>query len=473
MASSPVVAVVGGGASGTLAAIHLLHLARARGTPLRVTLIDRYGRHALGQAYSTTDPHHLLNACVDKMSALEDDRGHLLTWARESGLDVAASDFFPREAYGRYLRHVLDAATGPGHRVTRVTGTARAITRQGSLCVHLSDGRSVEADAAVLATGNPTGDPAGTAWPHLAGDDRYVPDPWAPAALAGIGEHGDVLVVGTGLTMVDIAVTVTRASPEAVVYAVSRHGLLPRPHRRPSPPCVETPIPDGPLRLAALLRAVRAAVRDNDGDWYGVVDGLRPRVPELWSRLPTGEQRRFLSLAARYWEVHRHRVPPATADRVAELRATGRLRVLRGRVTGAAPEHGGLAVQVDDGVTARELRVGRLVNGTGPAFGIARDPLVARLLGDGLVRLDPLGLGMDADAGGRVLNAAGRPDDRIVTLGPTLRGTRYETTAIPEIRAQAAALAPHLLKTVTSGDPPARWGPAPLRGGRGEVSGPC
>ncbi|MEU8268366.1 FAD/NAD(P)-binding protein [Sphaerisporangium sp. NPDC049002] len=458
--SSPVVAVVGGGGSGTLATIHLLRRARERGTPLRVTLIDRYGRHALGQAYSTTDPHHLLNACVDKMSALEDDRGHLLTWAHENGLDVAASDFFPREAYGRYLRHVLDASTGPDHRVTRVTGTARALTGRGPLCVHLSDGRTAEADAVILATGNP----AAASFPHLAGDDRYIADPWAPGALNRVGGGADTLVIGTGLTMVDVAVTVTRRSPGAIVYAVSRHGLLPRPHRRPSPPCVEVPIPDGPLRLADLLRAVRVAVRDNDGDWYGVVDGLRPRVPELWARLPVGEQRRFLTLVSRYWEVHRHRVPPATAARVTELRATGRLRVLRGRVTGATPDPGGLTVRVSGDGTTRELRVGRLVDATGPASGPARDPFLARLLADGLARLDPLGLGLDADAGGRVLDAGGRPSDRIVTLGPALRGTRYETTAIPEIRSQAAALAPRLLATITSGRLAEHGGRARLSG---------
>ncbi|MEU9883933.1 FAD/NAD(P)-binding protein [Sphaerisporangium sp. NPDC051011] len=458
MPHPPAVVIVGGGASGTLAAIHLLH-APANGAPLEVVLIDRDGRHALGQAYSTTDPRHLLNACAEKMSAVDGDPGHLLAWAHANGLDVAGSDFLPREAYGRYLRHVLDTEArraAPERRLTQVTGTACSLACPASgrpVHVRLTDGRVIEGDAVVLATGNPS--PATP--PALVGHtgERYIADPWAPGALGRIRD-GAVLVMGTGLTMVDIALTVTSADPRAVVYAVSRHGLLPRPHRHPSPPPVPAPVPEGPLTLTRLLRAVRTAVRDNGGDWHAVVDGLRPRVPELWSRLAPDDQRRFLRLVARYWEVHRHRLATATAALVDELRATGRLRVLRGQVTGAVHAGGAatgsrdaLTVAVQDGGFRRDLRVGWLVNGTGPASGVDRDPFLARLLADGVVRPGPLGLGLDADAGGAVLDAEGRPSDRVFTLGPPLRGKWYETTAVPEIRAQAAVLAPRLVEAVT------------------------
>ncbi|RCG29496.1 hypothetical protein DQ384_20910 [Sphaerisporangium album] len=493
MPHPPAVVIVGGGASGSLAAIHLLR-APANGAPLEVVLVDRDGRHALGQAYATTDPRHLLNACAEKMSAVDGDPGHLLAWAHANGLDVAGSDFLPREAYGRYLRHVLDTEArraAPERRLTRVTGTACSLARPATgrpLHVRLTDGRVIEGDALVLATGNPS--PATP--PGLIGHtgERYIADPWAPGALGRVRD-GAVLVMGTGLTMVDIALTVTGTDPRAVVYAVSRHGLLPRPHRHPSPPPVPAPVPEGPLTLARLLRAVRSAVRDNDGDWHAVVDGLRPRVPDLWSRLAPGDQRRFLRLVARYWEIHRHRLAPATAALVDELRATGRLRVLRGQVVSAVHTAGpigaagpanaigpvgaagvigpvgaagaanavgisgvtcspdGLTVAVEDGDVRRDLRVDWLVNGTGPASGADRDPFLARLLADGVIRPGPLGLGLDADGDGAVLDTTGRPSDHVFTLGPPLRGKWYETTAVPEIRAQAAALAPRLIEAVT------------------------
>ncbi|MFF3438686.1 FAD/NAD(P)-binding protein [Streptosporangium sp. NPDC002721] len=476
------VVVVGGGASGTLAAVHLLREARARAMPLEVVLIDQYGRHALGQAYSTTDPHHLLNACANKMSGLDDDPGHFLRWALDDGLDVSAADYLPRRTYGRYLRDLLAGAEEWPLRVVRkVTGTVTALTRGRGrgVRVHLSGGGRVDAEAAVLALGNRS---QSARLPVVdAASPGYVADPWAPDALAGIRDGAPVLVLGTGLTMVDVAVTVTRAHPGTVVHAVSRHALLPRTHPRPVPPPVPTAIPDGPLGVGDLLRAVRLAVRDNGGDWYGVVDGLRPRAQELWTRLPADDQRRFLRLAARYWEVHRHRIPPVTAARIADLRATGRLRVLRGRLLRAAPGPAGLRVQVgtdsadsadstgglvgadgnggnggnggtdSTGGAVRELDVGWLVNATGPGADITRDPLLAGLVADGVVRPDRLRLGLDAAPGGAVLDAEGAPDDRIFTLGPLLRGSLYETTAIPEIRAQAAALAPRLVRALAPG----------------------
>jgi len=310
--------------------------------------------------------------------------------------------------------------------------------------VGLADGRTFRADAVVLATGNrPPAD-----WPQVRAGDRYVPDPWAPGALDGRGDGSPVLVIGTGLTMVDVAVTLTRAHPGTVVHAVSRHGLLPAHHRCPQPPPIETPLPEGPLTLASLMRTVRAAVRANGGEWHSVIDGLRPHVPELWERLPAAERRRFLELASRYWEIHRHRIPPETAARVEELRASGRLRVLRGTLTSAVSRGDGVDVLLDTPEGPRELRVGHLVNSTGPSRGLAADPFLNTLFETGAARPDPLGLGLDATPDGAVLDAGGRPHERVFTLGPPLRGLRYETTAIPEIREQAASLASLLIGTV-------------------------
>ncbi|GAA0974914.1 FAD/NAD(P)-binding protein [Acrocarpospora macrocephala] len=436
MSRSHVIVVVGGGASGTLAAVHLLYRAGEHGVPLHVVLIDRDGRHGLGQAYSTTDPHHLLNSRAERMSALEHDPHHFVRWTRSRGLNAAGADFLPRHMYGRYLRETLDDAEN-AHRVTRLRGDAVALTRS-PLRVHLSDGGALDADAVVLATGNPA-----AATPIPITGERYIADPWAAGALARVG-CGDVLIIGTGLTMVDVAVTLTRTAARTV-YAISRHGLLPQAHSQPTPPCAPVLIPDGPLRLRSLLSAVRVATHQSGGDWRGVIDGLRPRVQELWARLPIDERRRFLTVLARYWEVHRHRIPPETASRVDGLIAAGRLRVLRGHVDRATPDSAGLTVRVSTDGTTHDLRVAWLVNATGPAFTVPGEGMLARLLADGLVRPGPLGLGLDADACGRVLDAAGRPDDRIVTLGPTLRGKLYETTAIPEIRAQAATLASYLI----------------------------
>jgi uncharacterized NAD(P)/FAD-binding protein YdhS len=444
-----VIAVIGGGASGTLVTVYLLREAAARQLPLRVALIDRHGRHGLGQAYSTVHPAHLLNSPAGAMSALTDDPGHLSRWAAKA--DLAHDGFLPRSAFGRYLTELLAAAersARPTARVSRITAHVVAI-RRGShgrqLRVHLAADGRIDADAVVLATGNlPPVPPCPVPQGH-----RYIADPWEPGALDAAADGSPVAVLGTGLTMLDVAIALTCAHPRTTVHAISRHALLPREHDWPRDATSATPLIRGPAaarRLSTLIREVRASAAAYPGPWQDIVDALRPQIPLLWDQLPPADKRLFLRHVARYWEVHRHRVPPQTAARIAALTSGGRLIVHRGRVAAASNEHGGLRVSIEHGSPA-DVRAGWLINCTGAATDITTtaDPLLRHLLDSGLARPGPLRLGLDTDPRGAVRDAAGRPASDIVTLGPLLRGRRYETTAIPEIRDQAAALARHLL----------------------------
>ncbi len=475
----PVIAIIGGGASGTLAAIHLLRAAAARQYPLRIALIDRLGRHGLGEAYSTTSPAHFLNALTGRMSGVAGDPDHLLRWAGEAGLGDL--EFLPRQAFGRYLQETLAEAqrgAAPLSRLSLITSEVLGI-RPGAaghpMRVLLADGATLEADQAILATGNLPPSP-----PVPFPDSPWcIPNPWAPGALDAVQDGRPVIILGTGLTMLDVATAVT-GDPRTTVRAVSRHGMLPQVHRGRSAPSDSIWLPalsdaGDAVRLPELIWQIRAAMASRPNHWQDVVDAVRPHVPSLWRRLPDRDKRLFVRHVARYWEVHRHRMPPATARRITELRCTGRLSVLRGRVTGItevpavqaglpgagppapgpavlgpalgppgtvrAPERLRIRVEQDSSVT--DLAAGWLINATGPDTDLTRttDPLLRDLLDRGLARPDPIRLGLDATPDGAVLDAAGVPSTTLFTLGPPLRGIRYETTAIPEIRDQAAALA--------------------------------
>ena len=448
----PVIAVIGGGASGTLAAISLLREAGDRGIPLRIALIDRHGRHGLGQAYSTAHPAHLLNSPAGAMSAVPGDPGHLTRWAAGAGLP--RDGFLPRGAYGRYLTELLTAAerlARPAVRVSRITSEVVAM-RRGShgraRRLHLAADGRIDADTVVLATGNlPPAPPCPVPQGH-----RYIADPWEPGVLDRAADGSPVAVLGTGLTMLDVAIALAGAHPRTAVHAVSRHALLPREHNWPRAAAAVSAMPAirqqaASLRLTALIRDIRASAAAYPGDWQDVMDALRPRVPRLWEQLPEQDKRLFLRRLARYWEVHRHRVPPPTARRAAALTSAGRLTVHRGHVAAASEQRDGVRVRIDHGGSSTELAAGWLINCTGAAADITAtaDPLVRHLLDSGLARPDPLRLGMDTDARGAVRDAAGRAASDMVALGPPLRGRWYETTAIPEIRDQAAALARHLV----------------------------
>src|SRR5579859_8019456 len=237
----PVIAVIGGGASGTLTATHLLRLAAGR-SGLRIALIDRLGRHGLGQAYSTTHPGHLLNSPAARMSALAGDPGHLLRWARAAGADggtggpdgVAQDGFLSRQAYGRYLCDTLAAAERAAHPAATIRRITSHVVRisdgapRHPLRLHLAADGHIDADAAVLATGNlPPAAPC-----PVPPTQRYIADPWAPGALRSARDGSPVVVLGTGLTSLDVAIALTGGSRRTVVHAVSRHALLPQPHRQ-------------------------------------------------------------------------------------------------------------------------------------------------------------------------------------------------------------------------------------------------
>lgn len=463
MAETPRIAVVGAGAAGTLTAAQLLHRAAALRAEVEVSLIDP-GATGRGVAYASTAAHHVLNVPAGRMSAYHDAPDHFVRWlTRRAPGAHTCDDHVPRALYGEYLADVLAAAaSGPGpgrlHRVReRVVGVRR--TDHGVTLVLGSD-EPVSADAAVLALGH---FPPGAAWvpPALHRSSRYLPDPWAPGALAGLPHHGDVLLVGTGLTMVDVALTLSRAG--RVVRAISRHGLLPQPHAEAPLPTAPPPSFDSGADIRQIRRSLLShisACRRTHGDWRVGIDSLRPVTAELWQRLSPSARAHFLHHDQAWWNVHRHRIPPTSARALWDGIDAGRIQVGAGEIADAIATQDSVLVCLRDG---RTLSVGAVVDCTGPQADVRRvdDPLVAGLLATGLAAPDPTGLGFHTTPGGRLRPADGTAPAALWTLGPLRRGALLESTAIPEIRLQAHALAADLLASESA----ARQGGSPgLRG---------
>jgi uncharacterized NAD(P)/FAD-binding protein YdhS len=460
---------VGGGLSGTLAAAELL--ARAR-TPLHVTLVERSGTIGAGVAYGTTCPDHFLNVRAAGMSAVAGDPDHLLSWlrgpggeaARRWGAAAAADAFRPRGLYAEYARARLrtaaeaaaagvrlDVAVAEALAVERGSAERGAVERGAAQRLLLSDGPDLAADHVILALGNPAPrNPTDHPFPFYQ-SSRYVRDPWSEAALSGLSPEADVLIVGTNLTMIDLVVALARRGHRGTIHAVSRHGLLPREHGMPAPRATGSASPAPAARhgtVRELLRGLRLA-SSREGAWRAAIDALRPRAQELWMGLSEAERRRFLRHARPYWEVHRHRAVPANLRDAERLLAAGQLRIHAGRVERFAEAAAAVIATVrprsEDGL--RELQVDRVLNATGPDgdYRGAGLQVVERLFQDGMARPGPLGLGLDATREGALIGPEGRPSSVLSTLGPPLRGVLWETTAVPEIREQAARLAERLL----------------------------
>ena len=420
--------------------------------PVRIVMIERSDRTARGVAYSTRFPQHLLNVLPGTMSGLADDPDHLLRWLDDHGEGQAGPlAFVRRSTYGDYLSALLRASVEASawafeHRQAEAAGIS---LEAGRVRVALGDGGHVDADRVVLAIGNlpPRSVPLQSGdWPADA--SCYVRDPWSPGALDDL-PAGDALLVGTGLTMIDVALRISADRPDSKLIAISRTGLMPHVHRPtgPTPRSEFHPPPPGtPLRaLAAAVRAATAAAEQAGGDWRDVIHALRPHTQPLWMGLTPADQRRFVARFARFWDTHRHGMAPAIGARVEALRANGQLTILAGRLHTVDEDDAGLTFSAVRRGTGEVMtrRVAYAVNCTGPGVSVvgAGSPLLDDLCAQGLARPHPLGLGLDTGAGGALRQASGRLSPELFTLGWMRRGELWESVAIPEIRAQAAALA--------------------------------
>jgi uncharacterized NAD(P)/FAD-binding protein YdhS len=444
--------VVGAGAAGTLTAARLLDEAARRGHPIEIVLVDPRATTGQGVAYSSTDDRHLLNVAAAGMSAYPEDGGHFLRWLEaDSGEPVEDCAFVSRSRFGRYLGDVLEAALrrNPWSELRRVSDVVVDLVHDDDRCrLTLGGGEVVDVDAVVLALGH-LGPELSWAPPELAFSPRFIADPWACGALDRVPADGDVLVVGTGLTMVDTVLSLDRAG--RTIHAVSRHGELPRHHVAGTLPQMEAPeLPTPSPTLAELHTVMRSHIAKATaryGDWRPAVESIRPMIPALWRGLSETDRREFISRDARAWEAARHRVPPASAAVIETARCNGRLVVHTAAVTGVVDLGDSLEVTLSDGSVQR---VAAVVNCAGPCQSPERstDPLVRALIRRGLAAPGPLGLGVDTGDDGRLRDDAGRTRAPVWTLGALRRGTLWETTAVREIRQQAAALALSLLGPV-------------------------
>jgi uncharacterized NAD(P)/FAD-binding protein YdhS len=457
---APTVVIIGGGFSGAMTAAQCLRRAGEDGAAIKVVLVERRGAVGEGLAYSTREGVHLLNVPAGRMSAWPDRPDDFVSWvARRQGA-VRPGDFLPRTWYGEYVRESL-LATAHAARASAELGVVfdevRRVARHpaGGWMVHLGREPSLRADAVVLGIGHrPPSDPLGPRWsgPRT----RFIADPWRPFATNVVGPDDPVVILGSGLTAVDAVLSLTQQPRRAPITLVSRNGLLPQAHAATPVPAVDLQawvaalarVPGG-VCARTLLRALRRKLREG-GDWRGVVDGLRPHTAALWQSMSAAERRKFLTRLRPFWEVHRHRMAPAVAEAFRALLARGEVRLLAGRVESAWAEGAGvqLAVRERGRSGSTDLQAAWVINCTGPVASNSAEsnPVIGSLLVAGWLRPDELGLGIETTPGGSTIAADGRAVPDLFVVGTLRKPAFWESTAVPELRDQAAAVAQGVLR---------------------------
>jgi uncharacterized NAD(P)/FAD-binding protein YdhS len=455
------VAIIGGGFCGTVAAIRLLSSPRGAAASLpfgsRIVLVEPH-RAGEGLAYGSGPACWRLNVPAGKMSAFPERPDDFVAFARSRDPLVTADDFLPRAWYGDYLSDRLERARMQSPRwlsFDRVRVRATGIdVDAGKARIRLADGSVIEARRVLLALGNsPTAAP-------LSGAREAVNDAWNLRWMERLPTYVPrVLLVGTGLTMVDMALAIAERRPDARVTAISRHGLLPKSQGTGSPARWQrqfdagTVLGTGPL--AARLRRFRAGIAAAGGDWHTGVQRLREAMPDVWRAAPRRLRRQFLRHLRRHWDVHRHRVPDDALSRIETLRTRKRLEIRAGGLVATRQIKDGVVVtwRPRGGDKVREDLFDAVVNVTGPDTEPTRSacPLVQSLLAQGLCEPDGLGLGWSTDPDGRLIDADGNASRVLYYAGPLLRAGYWEAMAVPELRVHVARSAVALAASLGTG----------------------
>ena len=437
------VIIIGGGASGVLLAYQLLE----RSTPdFRITLIEKRPEIGRGLAYHTGNPEHVLNVRVANMSALPDQPDHFWRWlTSREGVPPPCPDpfcFVARRIYGDYIASLLMTSQGrSSHRLTIVQGTCVDVGEApGEVTVRLDDGRFLAGDIAILATGH-----------DIRSCSPGYADPWVPPSSAGIDRDATILILGSGLTMVDYVQSVVQDGHRGPIVTMSRRGLLPKPHRRVDPirvKAADVPFGAGIGHLLRWIRSRADAHVAQGGDWRSIIDGLRPYTQRLWRELPPASKRRFLEHARAWWDVHRHRMAPEVEARITDALYAGRLTVMAAKVTGIEPNEAGARILYRRRGQSNVLgmQVGAIVDCTGIVKypHASANPAVRSLFDRGLARADPLHIGIETNADCAIVNHGGVASRRLFAVGPLTRAAFWEIIAIPDIRNQCAELAAKL-----------------------------
>lgn len=452
-------AIVGAGFSGLSVAVELLH---ALTKEVRIILINRTGQLGKGMAYGTNSPLHLLNVPAGNMSARHGHAASFVDYCRSRGYKCEPSSFMERSLYGEYLQDLLRKSADEAMKgliLEMVQGDVVSVQPgENKVWLKLADGSLLSVDHVVLAFGNfPPAHPLALL-PHRK-SRFYYRDPWDArlSPLAATKHTGRTALIGSGLTAIDVALTLATqmSAADLPIHMLSRRGVLPSAHR----PMRGTPLSyddlhkeleEGPAAVLAYARCVRDRLRqaDSDEDWRDIVGSLRPITRVLWQRLPSVEQKRFIRHYQPYWDVHRHRMAPATAQRFAELVKDGAIRLHAGSLKEAAETDGGIEMVINQRGTSvvTKLNVDWLINCTGPTNDLGRvdDRLVADLAERGLLTPSQLGLGINVRDDFTIVNRLGLPIERLSYIGPLLKNQYGEATSVPELRMFAYQLAQHM-----------------------------
>ncbi len=427
--------------------VNLIHQAAY---PIHVTLIEKSTALAKGIAYGTTDPCHLLNIRAIRMGAFAENPEHFYQWVSQRALAVHPDSYLPRMLYGAYLEELLqtslDLAAQKGIKASIVHAEAVQIeATAAALSIKLNEGGTLQADAAILALGVPQNKEYCTFPGPI---PNYIPSIWdAQPAHLPFSNETTVVMIGSGLTMVDAYTSLLTRGFQGKAVAISRLGKLPAVHNKHPVHYLNFLDPLHPPATALqLLKAFRHQLRLSSAqgiDWRGVVDELREIIGPIWQQFSWKEREKGIRHLLSMWNRFRHRMPEHYWNHIQKEQAEGRFHLVRGKVLTVNPPS--VEYRPAGSNHSKVITADYIINCSGPDMNIHnhKTNLMQNLIKERLVFSDPLKAGILADIDGML---QGNGQGRLFALGQLLFGERLETTAVPDLRNQCRYLAVHLLR---------------------------
>ena len=439
--------IVGGGLSGTLLALQL-----AGNKDAEIIMLEKnpqmLGR---GVAYNYDFTHQPLNVPASGMSLFPDQPNHFVEWLQQNAFRynhllsiVSPKTFVPRKIFGDYIVEHLQRAhhEQAGSFQIRIDEVMSLKRNGAKLEATLESGIKLEADHVVLALGNfPPGDlfPEN---PEVLTAQGYFPNPWTDRVYSHLSGNEEILLVGTGLTAVDVVLGLKTRNFKGKISMLSRRGKLPLPHDL-SQPAVEIADP-GYLSPRDAFRWLTNEIRKRrNTPWTSVMDGIRPHTQNIWKRWSWDEKKYFMRRLRQIWEVVRHRIPAQSSTILNDMVAAGQLHIGKAKINSAKIHANGIEVFWSDDNGNHSGVFQKVINCTGPEsnYRKVKLPVLANLVDQGLLVNDPIGLGIMCTEEGQILDKNSQPVSGLWCMGPMRKAVLWETTAIRELRLQAKELA--------------------------------
>jgi uncharacterized NAD(P)/FAD-binding protein YdhS len=475
---------------------------------MRVVVFEPRGQIGPGLAYQQDVGTALLNRNAETMSVSAQDYSTFSAWLRwkghheeelksVSGADLTAA-YVPRATFGRFLSDFFlescAAALKKGLEIEIVPHSVEAIRRGERYQIRYAD-QTLLADSVLLAVGN-TGSRDHY---RLAGHPRFVAAPYPLSReVLPLAKANRICIIGSGLTAVDIAVTLAAHGYEGTIDMVSNSGHLPFVRGRQGAPHRLRYLTRAALlslsgngsrksSLRAVFRLLRAELRavgccwrallcegaapverlrselaaaGQSRPWQRVLAATNDVIELAWHVLTGSDQQLVMKRYARAWMARRAPMPASNASVLLGMIETGRLRLRAGAPSFDRSEPDSLRATFAPGDACSYDHV---INATGAAKWVeqAQDaPLIWQLLQDGYAVTDPLG-GIRVDfATGAVIDEDNEPDWNMRALGHLTSGTYFFVSSLEMIARRAQHIASDVLSSLAPHHKALAAGPA-------------